>query len=56
MANNSTPFQHNQLNQNVHAMGNLNEHLKQHKSYNTEPVTKGTPKKELLTLALVKFN
>ena len=39
MANNSTPFQHNQLlNQNVHAMGNLNEHLKQRKTYNTEPV------------------
>ena len=37
MANNSTPFQHNQLlNQNVHAMGNLNEHLKQRKSYNTD--------------------
>lgn len=50
MANNSTPFQHNQLlNQNVHAMGNLNEHLKQHKSYNTEPVTRETPKRTVNT-------
>ena len=30
-------------------MGNLNEHLKQHKSYNTEPVTKGTPKRTVNT-------